>query len=219
MASPDRQPSRRRRVPAMAPEDRRAALIDATVPLLHQHGLNLSTRQIACAAGVAEGTIFGVFPDKASLVQAALLRALDPTPTVEALAAIDPRTDLRERLRAAVGTLTDQFAAKAHLMTAARGLVAADTGDELHRGFLAARERVTAALTDVIAPDAHRLRRSPTTVARLLGLLVGAASHGVFGDAEQLTADEIVQLLLDGLLIPPTDDTTPDEDRGGPVPC
>ena len=56
----------------MAPEDRRAALIAATVPLLHEHGLDVSTRKIAEAAGVAEGTIFGVFPDKHSLVVAAL---------------------------------------------------------------------------------------------------------------------------------------------------
>jgi AcrR family transcriptional regulator len=35
----------------MAPEDRRAALIAATVPLLHEHGLDVSTRKIAEAAG------------------------------------------------------------------------------------------------------------------------------------------------------------------------
>ena len=52
--------SRRRRVPALAPEERRAALIAATIPLLHEHGLEVSTKQIAHAAGVAEGTIFGV---------------------------------------------------------------------------------------------------------------------------------------------------------------
>ena len=42
------------------------------------------------AAGVAEGTIFGVFPDKSSLLVAALMQALDPQPTLEAIAAIDP---------------------------------------------------------------------------------------------------------------------------------
>ena len=82
----------------MAPEDRRAALIAATIPLLHEHGLDVSTRQIADAAGVAEGTIFGVFKDKSSLVVAALVQALDPQPTLDALAAIDRGLDLRERL-------------------------------------------------------------------------------------------------------------------------
>ena len=57
----------RRRVAPLAPDDRRAALIEATLPLLREHGTAVSTRQIADAAGVAEGTIFRVFPDKNSL--------------------------------------------------------------------------------------------------------------------------------------------------------
>ena len=35
---------KRQRVPALAPEERRAALIEATIPLLRQHGLSVSTR-------------------------------------------------------------------------------------------------------------------------------------------------------------------------------
>ena len=44
--------------------------MEATLPLLRAHGLSITTRQIAEAAGVAEGTIFGVFPDKEALLQA-----------------------------------------------------------------------------------------------------------------------------------------------------
>jgi len=83
----------------MAPEDRRAALIAATIPLLCEHGPDVSTRQIARAAGVAEGTIFGVFSDKNTLLVTALTSALDPQPTLDAITAIDRRVDLRARLR------------------------------------------------------------------------------------------------------------------------
>src|SRR6187402_2059588 len=92
---------RRRRVPAMAAEERRAALIAATIPLLHEHGPEVSTRQIACAAGVAEGTIFGVFESKSQLVVCSVIKALDPQPTLDRLAAIDRTAPLRERVAAA----------------------------------------------------------------------------------------------------------------------
>src|SRR6185437_10931544 len=46
------------RAPAMRAEERRAAIIAATLPLLLERGTNISTRQIAETAGIAEGTIF-----------------------------------------------------------------------------------------------------------------------------------------------------------------
>ena len=43
----------RSRARRLAPEDRRRALVDATLPLVREHGLAVSTRQIAEAAGGA----------------------------------------------------------------------------------------------------------------------------------------------------------------------
>jgi len=89
----------------MAPDERRAALIAATLPLLREHGLAVTTRQIADAAGVAEGTIFGVFPDKNSLLRAAVLSAFDPAPLKDSLRGVAGRGDLRSRLVAVVDLL------------------------------------------------------------------------------------------------------------------
>ena len=195
--------NRRRRVPALAPEERRAALIEATIPLLYEHGLDVSTRQIAQAAGVAEGTIFGVFESKTSLVVCSVIKALDPGPTLDGLAAIDRSAPLRERLVRATELVHGRFAENAALMTAARRLIIAGHSDPETRERMAVnRERLQAALADVIAPDAASLRRSPGAVARLLLLFCGANTYGPFGDPDGFSAAETVSLLLDGVLIP-----------------
>jgi AcrR family transcriptional regulator len=193
--------NRRRRVPALAPEERREALIAATIPLLHEHGLDVSTRQIATAAGVAEGTIFGVFESKSSLVVCSVAKALDPQVTLDALAAIDRSAPLRERLVQAAELIHARFAENAHLMNAARRLIIAGEGDPHARERMAStRERLSGALADVIEPDAEQLRRSPAEMARLLLLFCGANTYGPFGDPDGFNAAETVSLLLDGLL-------------------
>ena len=62
----------------MTPDGRRDQLVDVTLDLLRIHGRAVSTRQIAEAAGVAEGTIFRVVETKEQLVDAAIARAFQP---------------------------------------------------------------------------------------------------------------------------------------------
>jgi AcrR family transcriptional regulator len=56
-----------------SPDRTRASLVEATARLVREVGYaGLTTRAIARSAGVAEGTMYRHFPDKASLVLAAL---------------------------------------------------------------------------------------------------------------------------------------------------
>jgi AcrR family transcriptional regulator len=198
----------------MAPEERRAALIAATIPLLREHGPDVSTRQIAQAAGVAEGTIFGVFSDKNTLLVTALASALDPRPTLDAIAAIDPRLDLRARLTTAAGLINHRFTGNAQLIAAARKLaLASDADPDVRRRMAESRDALLEALTAMIEPYTGHLRRSPAESAGLLLVFCATTTHGPFGDPDRFDAAELVSLLLDGLLI------RNDENHGGAVRC
>jgi AcrR family transcriptional regulator len=209
---PPDPPTKRQRVPALAPEERRAALIEATIPLLREHGINISTRQIADAAGVAEGTIFGVFKDKASLIEAAVAKAFEPTPIIRALRAIDPAADLRTRLIAAAEILRERGSTQWPLLHVLRQL-AMEATRIARVDLFAARHLILYELGVLIEPDAALLRRSPATVARLMFTLVMHPRDGLL-DLELLDAEEVVSLILDGLLI--RDSTTRDP---GELPC
>src|SRR5690242_9162924 len=84
-------------------------IIDAVIPLLIEHGRGVTSRQIADAAGIAEGTIFRAFGDKETLVQAAVEKYLDPEPLRDALRAIDPGLPLENKIRAIVYLLRERF--------------------------------------------------------------------------------------------------------------
>ena len=71
---------------------------------------------------------------------------------------------------------------------------------------MATRYLILSGLTLLIEPDARLLRRSPAIAARLLLALVGSPS-GAFGGLDEALDDaEAVSLVLDGLLLHPTND-------------
>ena len=184
----------------MAPDDRRAALIRAALPLLREHGAAVTTRQIADAAGVAEGTIFGVFPDKNSLIVATLLSVLHPERGLGEMQNLAAVGDLRERLTAAVDRLARGLEIVGPLLTVARSLPATHAA-ELFERLGAGRKTMQSNIAELIEPDRAQLRTSPETAARLVMSVVFAAARNEWSAGESLSSEELVTVLLEGLLI------------------
>lgn len=180
----------------MTPDDRRHALVEATVPLLLEHGKAVTTKQIADAAGVAEGTIFRVFDAKDDLVAAAVERALDMEPFLTDLEAIDHDQDLRARLTDVCTRLQDQFRG-VFLLMSAMGMVGPPKGHR-HRDDL--RARAEKVMLTLVEADADQLTCTPVQLVHMLRMLTFSGTHPHISDGHILTPEQIVGTLLDGVL-------------------
>ena len=184
----------------MAPEQRRAALVGSTLALIRQHGTGVSTRQIAEAAGVAEGTIFRVFPNKDALLCAAKEAAFDPASVVQQLRSIPPQQPLEQRLLQAATILQERLRSVIELLTVLRMGAPPESGGHHHaQSHTPDHAPILAALADVVRPDRDQLTCEPEQVARLMRLLCFAGSHPRIADGVPLTPQEVVGLLLDGV--------------------
>lgn len=187
----------------MAPEDRREALIQATMPLLRQHGPDVTTRQIAEAAGVAEGTIFRVFPNKDALIDATMQSAFDPAPFFAGLAGIDTDLPLRERVIAMTEMFQDRLRGIITLMLAMRMTRPPVKQTERDGTPLQAakeqNERILAASVALLKPDEDQFRLPIDQVAHVMRLLIFSATHPLISDGHTLSAEQIADVVLDGV--------------------
>src|SRR3954447_17824197 len=180
---------RRERARPLSPEERLDKLVDATLNLLREHGRAVTTRQIAEAAGVAEGTIFRVVESKEELVELAITRAFEPGALIDRIAEIDPDQPLHVRLVQLTPILQQRCRATFELM---RKVGMVRPADHVHDSPEAVelREYVHALMESVIGSDRARLSVPPRDFLHRLRLLTFAGSHPHITDGELLTPEE-----------------------------
>ena len=179
----------------MSADDRRTALVEATLPLLLEHGRSVTSRQIAEATGVAEGTIFRVFDSKDALVTAALDHAFDMEPFLADLRRIEPDQPLRALVSDVVTHLQIRFRGIFELMTAV-GMVGPPSARKHMQHH---REEAARIMVDLLAPHADELAVPVAEFVHITRLLTFSGSHPHLSDGRILTTDEIVTTVLDGL--------------------
>jgi AcrR family transcriptional regulator len=184
----------------MTPEERRSAILDAAIPLLRAHGREMSTRQLAEAAGVAEGTLFRAFGDKDAIIAAAVERYFDPEPLRNALRSIDPAEPTVDKIRQVLELLRARFAGVIGFMSALRHQVEPPPRPE----------RPESDWLDILArlfrPD--ELAIPVETLGFYLRLLAFGAAMPPITSAHAFTLEELLQLVTHGVL-PPAASTSP----------
>lgn len=174
---------------ALPVDERRRMIVDATLPLLLQNGEMVTTRQIADAAGIAEGTIFRVFGDKDLLIAAVVERALDREPLERALRGIDLDQPFEDCLETAI-VIIQQRVVDIWRLVSSVGQRFYDKG----RGW----QEVNGALVELFVANEDRISVDPVVAARLLRALTLSVTHPALAE-QPMPPAEIVRLFLYGL--------------------
>ncbi len=193
--------ARSTRAKPMPTEDRQRAILEAVTPLIVERGSKVTTAEMARAAGVAEGTIYSVFPDKHSLISAAVQASLDPAAVERAVGAIDPTQPLTKQLQAAATILADRIDRVMALFVALRSLPDHRSHDGGHaKHFVAQTEAViTQTITNLLEGHRDALSVAPVQAAAALRGLIFAVRHPMLPPEQCLTVEEAVSILVSGI--------------------
>jgi AcrR family transcriptional regulator len=183
----------------MSLDERRAALIVATEPLLERFGRDVSTRQIAEAAGIAEGTIFRAFATKEELIDAVIEDAYNIQRTCDELAKVDLSLNLEQRLVSAVEILQKRLRRLVALFWSLRLRKDAPDLDSFRAKQQADNELLNNAIAALLKPEHDQLRLDPVEVASVLRAITFSVSHHLLGDQRLADPRRIVDLVLYGV--------------------
>jgi AcrR family transcriptional regulator len=187
--SPPAAATKSTRATALPPDERRSMIVAATLPLLLEHGDRVTTKQIAEAAGIAEGTIFRAFADKDEVIVAVIEAALDNGPFEVALGEVPTGLGFEDALAAAIVIMQQRVIDSWRLISSV-----GTRFQEITRRPMPD----SGALVRLFEANRGQITVEPIVAARLLRALTLSTTHPMLaGDPKSPT--ELVQLFLHGV--------------------
>jgi AcrR family transcriptional regulator len=173
-------------------------------PLLLERGSVITSREMANAAGVSEGTIFSVFPDKASVIIEAVKVTMDPEPFRSAMAEIPANAPLQQQLESIATILLERSARVGTLVGVLRTMqpIGAEKPAGAHRFVKESNAAILDVLTDRLECYRASLRVDPKRAAVAFLGFVFANAHPLMAPEEKPGPVEIVDMLLHGIEVP-----------------
>lgn len=195
----------------MPPDQRRESILAAARPLLIKHGRAFTTRQLAEAVGIAEGTIFRVFATKEEIINELVSRTLDPTTVCQQIRQVDHDDPLV--LVDTIMTLLEADGEQAmEVLTAARPHTCTTTkasddapGDahpgHCRRGVHHARfGAIRQAIIEALGTQTTSLRTDPVTTAQLIMAAAMTIRSPFWDNDSTISTDELADLVCHGIL-------------------
>ncbi|MCU1550984.1 MAG: TetR/AcrR family transcriptional regulator [Glaciihabitans sp.] len=175
----------------MSVDERRASIIDAVIPMLVEHGRAVTTRQIADAAGIAEGTIFRAFGDKESLFAAAVDKFFDPEPLRNSLRSIDPSLSLEQKLSDILFHLRSRFVGIFGIMNA--------LGMSERPPARSERQEYVEIIATVLAPNIDELNLPPERIAHFIRMVAFSTAIPRMNEGSEFSTAELASLIRLGV--------------------
>ena len=186
----------------LSPDARRADIIRAVTPLLIERGTAVTSRELADAAGVAEGTVFRAFGDKESLISAVIDAHRDPAALRDSIDGIAGAGDLDDTIERILDLLVGRLTTLVRLSIAVHRHGPPRDGDEhsAHRAEFEQRAReLSQQLTTVLEPFADRLSVTPAVAAGYLRMVATAAALPHLHPGGEITVSDLSTLVREGV--------------------
>lgn len=181
-------------------DKRRAAIVEATIPLLRQHGHTLTSRQIAEAAGIAEGTVFRAFDSLDDVIQATVMEVLSSARLERTMAETRFTGELRDDCLAAVELMSTYVGTVKPLIHLGHSAA--------NRGLMrCAREEMTGRQAELFtflearfAPHEDELALAPGQFVKLLELLTVGLETQFTPQIVAISHTQLIDFALNGAL-------------------
>lgn len=181
------------RASPLSREERRATIIEATIPLLIEQGAAVNSKQIAQAAGVAVGTIYSVFEDKDELIKACVKQHFDAHTAVAAFEELAQLPSLEQRVDGIIRA-TQQRAAGIFAL-----ISLLDSEERKNTHWRPDERAVHHACVHLLEPFSQLLRVPPQRAVQVIRSSAFSLANSFLAGGEVLSVEDIRDLVMHGI--------------------